>query len=67
VTNEFKVSFHIGKYRDEILCDVIPMDAFHLLLERPWKFHRCVVHDWRKITYTIMKDENQIQLLSLKD
>ncbi|CAL8119850.1 unnamed protein product [Prunus armeniaca] len=29
----------IGKhYRDEILCDVIDMDACHILLGRPWQF-----------------------------
>ena len=31
------VSFTIGKiYKDEIWCDVIPMDACHILLGRPW-------------------------------
>ena len=30
------VSFTIGKhYKDEIWCDVFPMDACHLLLRRP--------------------------------
>ena len=26
----------ISKYQDRILCDVLPMDACHLLLGRPW-------------------------------
>ena len=31
------VSFTIEKiYKDEIWCDVIPMDACHILLGRPW-------------------------------
>ena len=31
------VSFSIGlKYKDEIWCDVVDMDACHLLLGRPW-------------------------------
>ena len=34
------VSFSIGKYEDEVLCDVVPMQAGHLLLGRPWKFDR---------------------------
>ncbi|GJZ33589.1 RNA-directed DNA polymerase [Tanacetum coccineum] len=41
---EFKVSkrclvqFSIGeKYKDEVVCDVVPMDACHLLLGRPWQ------------------------------
>lgn len=30
------VQFSIGKnYQDEVLCDVVPMDACHLLLGRP--------------------------------
>ena len=32
------VSFTIGKhYKDEIWCDVVPMDACHMLLRRTWK------------------------------
>ena len=31
------VSFSIGlKYKDEVWCDVVDMDACHLLLGRPW-------------------------------
>ncbi|GAV74628.1 zf-CCHC domain-containing protein/Asp_protease_2 domain-containing protein [Cephalotus follicularis] len=31
------VQFSIGqKYHDELWCDVVPMDAFHMLLGRPW-------------------------------
>ena len=39
------VSFHVGKYEDEILCDVVPMQAEHFLLGRPWQFDRKVKHD----------------------
>jgi hypothetical protein len=38
VTKQCLVEFKIGGYRDEILCDVIPMDVCHLLLGRPWKY-----------------------------
>ena len=35
------VQFSIGsKYKDEVLCDVVPMDACHLLLGRPWQYDR---------------------------
>lgn len=30
------VKFLIGNYEDEGLCDVVPMDACHILLGRPW-------------------------------
>lgn len=29
--------FKVGNYFDKVLCDVIPMQACHLLLLRPWK------------------------------
>ncbi|KAM1244297.1 hypothetical protein ACFX1S_035999 [Malus domestica] len=51
------VSFSIGKtYQDEAWCDVVPMDACHLLLGRPWQFDRKVFHDGYKNTYTFVKD-----------
>jgi hypothetical protein len=50
VTKICLVEFKIGGYRDEILCDFIPMDICHLLLGRSWKYDRNVVHDRRKNT-----------------
>ncbi|CAL2226847.1 unnamed protein product [Prunus armeniaca] len=39
VAETCRVPLSIGKhYRDEILCDVIDMDACHILLGRPWQF-----------------------------
>ena len=35
VTKQVLIAFSIGKYYDEILCDVVPMHASHLLLGRP--------------------------------
>ena len=35
VQKQVLVSFSIGKYHDEILCDVVPMYASHILLGRP--------------------------------
>jgi hypothetical protein len=32
------VALSIGKYEDEVLCDVVPMHACHLLLGRPWQY-----------------------------
>jgi hypothetical protein len=66
-TKQCLVEFKIGGYRDEILCDVIPMDVCHLLLGRPWKYDRNVVHDERKNTYTLEKNGRTHLLLSIKD
>ena len=50
-----------------ILCDIMPMDVCHLLLGRPWKFDRKVIHDGRRNTYTIEKDGVKHTLLRVKN
>jgi len=35
VINQVLLSFSFGKYKDEVLCDVVPMKACHVLLGRP--------------------------------
>ncbi|KAL1190151.1 RNA-directed DNA polymerase-like protein [Cardamine amara subsp. amara] len=45
VSQQVLVKLSIGKYEDELLCDVIPMKSSHVLLGRPWQFDRRVVHD----------------------
>lgn len=45
------VSFSIGKtYKDEVLCDVVLMDASHLLLERLLQYDMWAIHDGFKNT-----------------
>jgi hypothetical protein len=67
VTKQCLVNFKMGDYRDEILCDVIPMDVCHVLLGRPWQYDRNVVHDGRMNTYTLEKDGKTHTLLPGKD
>ena len=45
VTKQVLVSFSIGKHVDEILYDMVPMHASHILLGRPWQFDRKVMYD----------------------
>ena len=45
VNKQVLVSFSIGRYKDEVLCDVVPMHAGHILLGRPWQYDRRVTHD----------------------
>jgi hypothetical protein len=48
VTEACKVSLSIGKhYKHEIWCDVIDMDASHVLLGRPWQFDVDATHKGR--------------------
>jgi hypothetical protein len=67
VTKQCLVEFKIGGYKDEILCDFIPMDVCHLLLGRLWQYDRNVVHDGRKNTYTLEKNGRTHMLLPIKD
>jgi hypothetical protein len=67
VSEQCKVEFQIGSYKDEILCDVMPMDVCHVLLGRPWKYDRKAIHDGRKNTYTLEKNGHKHVLLPLKD
>jgi hypothetical protein len=56
--------FSIGtKYKDKTWCDMVAMDACHLLLGRPWQYDRNVHHDGRKNTYSFLVDNVNITLL----
>jgi hypothetical protein len=62
------IKFSIGKnYKYEVWCDVIPMDACHPLLGRPWKYDRKVMHNGEKNTHTVWKDGSKVILFPLKD
>jgi hypothetical protein len=67
VTKQCLIELNIGGYNDKILCDVIPMDVCHLLLGRPWKYDRNVIHDGRMNTYTLEKNGRTHMLLPIKD
>ncbi|GKA88826.1 gag-pol polyprotein [Tanacetum coccineum] len=63
VTHRTLLSLSIGKsYEDQIWCDVIPMDACHVLLGRPWLFDRRVMHDGYKNTYFFNHNDRRIVL-----
>eukprot|EP00253_Pinus_taeda_P003576 PITA_03576 len=56
VDEQCEVEFHIGKYKDKVTCDIMPMDVCHILLGRPWQYDRKVVHDGEKNCYKFVKD-----------
>jgi hypothetical protein len=56
VYKQVKVMFGIGQCKDKILCDVVPIQTGHFLLGRPWQYDREVIHNGRKITYSLRKD-----------
>jgi len=62
VTKQVLVSFSIGKYKDEVLCDVVPMHVRHILLGHPWQFDRKVTHDGDKNRYAFVLNNRSIML-----
>ena len=56
VDEQCEVEFHIGKYKDKVICDIMPMDVCHTLLGRPWQYDRKVVHDGKTNCYKFFKD-----------
>jgi len=56
VNEKCNVEFQIGTYTFVVVCDITPIDVFHILLGRPWKDDRKFVHDGRKNTYSLEKD-----------
>lgn len=67
VDKQCLVSFSIRKqFCDEVLCDIVKMDACHLLLGRPWQFVRETQHDGKKNSYNLVKDDKRFTLLRQK-
>ncbi|GJZ48845.1 RNA-directed DNA polymerase [Tanacetum coccineum] len=66
VTQRCLVAFSIGnKYKDELRCEVVPMDACHLLLGRPWLYDHQVKHDGFCNTNSFHKDGLHVILAPL--
>ena len=53
VTHKVRLKFSVGTYEDTVICDVLPMDACHLLLGRPWQFDRRSTHEGRSNVYSL--------------
>lgn len=65
VTRRALVNFSIGRYSDEVLCDVVPMHAGHLLLGRPWQYDRKVEHEGFTNRYNFVQGGKHITLVPL--
>ena len=66
MTERCKVPFSIGKYTDEVYCDVVDMDVCQLLFGRPWQFDVDAQHSGRSNTYRLEKNGMKYTLLPLK-
>ncbi|XP_027156975.1 uncharacterized protein LOC113758224 [Coffea eugenioides] len=65
VTKQVVVPFRIGKYEDEILCDVVPMQASHILLGRPWQYDKKTTHDGFTNKYSFLHHNKKMILVPL--
>ncbi|GJT78712.1 putative reverse transcriptase domain-containing protein [Tanacetum coccineum] len=52
--------------KDNVWCDVVPMDACHLLLGRPWEYDRDITHNERTNTYSFLFRGVKITLMPNK-
>ena len=48
VDEQAYVDFEIGDYKDKVLCEILQMDACHLLLGCPWLFDTKSIDDGEK-------------------
>ncbi|PKI54157.1 hypothetical protein CRG98_025452, partial [Punica granatum] len=65
VNERCKVPFSIGRYRDEVYCDVVDMEACHLLFGRPWQYDNDAKHLGYDNTYQLVKEGVRYTLLPM--
>jgi hypothetical protein len=65
VTHQVTVPIAIGKYQYEVECVVLPMEAGHILLGRPWEYDRNVTHDGYTNRYSFEFKDKKITLIPM--
>ena len=67
VTERCKVSFSIGRYKDEVYCDMVDINACHLLFRRPWQYDINVQYVGRENIYRVEKGGTKFTLMLIKE
>ncbi|KAH6802687.1 hypothetical protein C2S51_034133 [Perilla frutescens var. frutescens] len=68
VSHRALVTLSVGPtYTNDIYCDVVPMDACHLLLGHPWQFDSAAFHDGCNNTYSFLFRGKKIVLMPRRD
>ncbi|XP_028790924.1 uncharacterized protein LOC114746810 [Neltuma alba] len=62
ITQQCRVPLHLGDYKEDVLCVVIPMDVSHILLGCPWLYDHDVTIQGRANNH-IFKHEGKTILL----
>ena len=65
INQQVKILFSIGDYCEEVLCDIIPMEAGHILLGRPWKFDKKEIHNGLTNEITLTNGRKKFKLVPL--
>ncbi|XP_048629617.1 uncharacterized protein LOC125601539 [Brassica napus] len=65
IAEQVVVSFSIGKYHDQVKCDVVPKQAGHILLGRPWQFDKETIHHGRTNVYSFSHNNKKHSLAPL--
>ncbi|GKE00250.1 putative nucleotidyltransferase, ribonuclease H [Tanacetum coccineum] len=67
VSKRVLVAFFVRTtYKDNVWCDVVPMDDCHILLSRPWEYDRNTTHNGRLHIYSFLFDGVKITLMPNK-
>jgi len=65
LTNKFLSTSPLKITKDEVLCDLVPMEATHILLGRPWQFDKKAFHDGHSNKFSFNFQGKKITLLPL--
>ena len=65
VTKLVQINLAIGSYHDVVECDVVPMEACHILLGRPWQFDTDCRHHGRSNQYSLIHHDKKLVLLPM--
>lgn len=64
VSQQCLLNFQIGNLNEKVLCDVVEMDACHILLGRSWLFNKNVSYDGKE-NICVFKNDGQRYKLTL--
>jgi len=53
------------RYKDDNLCDIVPIHVAHLLLRRPWQFDKKSKHDSFENRYMLEKNGKTYMFMPL--
>ncbi|GJR65927.1 arginine--tRNA ligase, chloroplastic/mitochondrial, partial [Tanacetum coccineum] len=67
VTECCRISFSIGKYKDQMLFDVVDMDACHIILGKPWVYDLNAIYNIEENTYKFKHNGGRFTLVPLME